>query len=201
MPAIVVASLGSTGVTAFDPLPEIVEAAAPYGAWVHVDAAMAGAALLLPERRHLFAGVEDADSISWNPHKWMGTILDTSLLYLRDPDHLIRVMSTNPSYLRSTSGGTATQYRDWGIPLGRRFRALKLWYQLRIDGPDAIRDRLRRDLDNAEWFAGRDRRSEPAGRWSRRSGCRPSASGTPRPRSAATTPSRSASTTSPGCGR
>ncbi len=153
VPAIVVASLGSTGVTAFDPLSDIVEVASPYGAWIHVDAAMAGAAMLLPERRHLFAGIEGADSISWNPHKWMGTILDTSLLYLRDPDHLIRVMSTNPSYLRSTSGGTATQYRDWGIPLGRRFRALKLWYQLRIDGPDAIRDRLRRDLDNAEWFS------------------------------------------------
>ena len=153
VPAIVVASLGSTGVTAFDPLPQIVAAAAPYAVWVHVDAAMAGAAMMLPERRHLFAGVEGADSLAWNPHKWMGTILDTSLLYLRDPEHLIRVMSTNPSYLRSTAGGTATQYRDWGIPLGRRFRALKLWYQLRIDGPDAIRERLRRDLDNAEWFA------------------------------------------------
>jgi aromatic-L-amino-acid decarboxylase len=153
VPAMVVASLGSTGVTAFDPLPEIVETAAPYSAWIHVDAAMAGSAMLLPEQRHLFAGIEDADSISWNPHKWMGTILDTSLLYLRDPSHLIGVMSTNPSYLRSTSGGTATQYRDWGIPLGRRFRALKLWYQLRIDGPDAISARLRRDIDNAQWFA------------------------------------------------
>lgn len=153
VPAIVVASLGSTGVTAFDPLPEIVEIAARYGAWVHVDAAMAGAALLLPERRHLFAGIDQADSLSWNPHKWMGTILDTSLLYLRDSDHLIRVMSTNPSYLRSTADGAATQFRDWGIPLGRRFRALKLWYQLRIDGPEAIRARLRRDLDNAAWFA------------------------------------------------
>ncbi len=153
VPTIVVASLGSTGVTAFDPLPQIVTAAAAYGTWVHVDAAMAGSAMLLPERRELFAGVEDADSLSWNPHKWMGTILDTSLLYLRDPEHLVRVMSTNPSYLQSTSGGDATQYRDWGIPLGRRFRALKLWYQLRIDGPDAIRDRLRRDLDNAAWLA------------------------------------------------
>lgn len=153
VPAIVVASLGSTGVTAFDPLPEIVTAASPYGVWVHVDAAMAGAAMMLPERRELFAGVEDADSIAWNPHKWMGTILDTSLLYLRDPEHLIRVMSTNPSYLRSTAGGTATQYRDWGIPLGRRFRALKLWYQLRVDGADAICGRLRRDLASAEWFA------------------------------------------------
>ena len=153
VPAIVVASLGSTGVTAFDPLPEILDIAAESGMWVHVDAAMAGSAMLLPEQRHLFAGVERADSLSWNPHKWMGTILDTSLFHLRDPDHLIRVMSTNPSYLRSTAGGEATQYRDWGIPLGRRFRALKLWYHLRIDGPDAIRDRLRRDLENAQWFA------------------------------------------------
>jgi len=153
VPALVVASLGSTGVTAFDPLPEIVELVRPYGAWIHADAAMAGSALLLPEYRYLFAGIEDADSISWNPHKWMGTILDTSLLYLRDPEHLIRVMSTNPSYLQSTAGGEATQYRDWGIPLGRRFRALKLWYQLRIDGPDAIAERLRRDLANARWFA------------------------------------------------
>lgn len=151
--AAVVALSGSTGVTSFDPLAEVAEVAAAHDAWVHVDAAMAGAALLLPEQRSLFAGIDGADSVSWNPHKWMGTILDTSLLYLRDPDHLIRVMSTNPSYLRSTSGGDATQYRDWGIPLGRRFRALKLWYQLRIDGPDEIRDRLRRDLDNAQWFA------------------------------------------------
>ncbi|MEM8707304.1 MAG: pyridoxal-dependent decarboxylase, partial [Actinomycetota bacterium] len=153
VPAIVVASLGSTGVTAFDPLPEMIDIARPHGAWIHVDAAMAGSALLLPEYRHLFAGVEHADSLSWNPHKWMGTILDTSVLYLRDPEHLIRVMSTNPSYLQSTAGGEATQYRDWGIPLGRRFRALKLWYQLRLDGPDEIRHRLRRDLDNAQWFA------------------------------------------------
>ena len=153
VPAAVVVSLGSTGVTAFDPLPAVIEVVRPHQAWVHVDAAMAGSAMLLPECRHLFAGVESADSLSWNPHKWMGTILDTSLLYLKDPEHLIRVMSTNPSYLRSTSGGEATQYRDWGIPLGRRFRALKLWYQLRIDGPDEIRQRLRRDLDNAAWFA------------------------------------------------
>lgn len=153
VPAVIVASLGSTGVTAFDPIARIVELAAWHGIWVHADAAMAGSALLLPEMRHLFEGIEGADSISWNPHKWMGTILDTSLLYLREPDHLIRVMSTNPSYLRSTAGGDATQYRDWGIPLGRRFRALKLWYHLRVDGVEAIRQRLRRDIENAHWFA------------------------------------------------
>ena len=153
IPAIVVAAVGSTGVTAFDPVPDIVEVAKQHNVWVHVDAAMAGSAMLLPEMAHLFDGVEGADSLSWNPHKWMGTILDLSVFYLRDPEHLIRVMSTNPSYLRSTVGGEATQYRDWGIPLGRRFRALKLWYHLRIDGPEAIRERLRRDLDNAQWLA------------------------------------------------
>ena len=151
-PSCVVASIGSTGVTAFDPLEDIVQLAAPLGIWVHVDAAMAGAAMLLPECRHLWQGVEGADSISWNPHKWFGTILDCSLFYVRDPEHLIRVMSTNPSYLRSTVDGEVTQYRDWGIPLGRRFRALKLWFHLHLDGPESIRTRLRRDLENARWL-------------------------------------------------
>ena len=137
------------------PLPEMIEIARPHGAWIHVDAAMAGSALLLPEYRHLFAGVEDADSLSWNPHKWMGTILDTSVLYLRDPEHLIRVMSTNPSYLRSAVDGEVTQYRDWGVPLGRRFRSLKLWFHLRLDGVASIQDRVRRDVANAAWLAER----------------------------------------------
>jgi aromatic-L-amino-acid decarboxylase len=152
-PCAIVASIGSTGVTAFDPLAEIVEIAAEHAVWVHVDAAMAGSAMLLPECRHLWDGVERANSIAWNPHKWMGTILDCSLFYVRDAEHLIRVMSTNPSYLRSTVDDEVRQYRDWGIPLGRRFRALKLWYHLSLDGIDAIRARLRRDLDNAQWFA------------------------------------------------
>jgi aromatic-L-amino-acid/L-tryptophan decarboxylase len=152
-PAAVVASVGTTGTTAVDPIREIVVVAAEHGAWVHVDAAMAGSALLLPEMRHLVDGIEGADSLGWNPHKWMGTILDCSLLYVRDPDHLVRVMSTNPSYLRSGVDGDVVQYKDWGIPLGRRFRALKLWFHLRLDGVEAIRARLRRDLENARWFA------------------------------------------------
>ncbi len=153
VPAAVVVSLGTTGTTAFDPTPEIVVVAREFGAWVHVDAAMAGSAMLLPECRHLFAGVDDADSIGWNPHKWLGTVLDTSLLYVRDVDHLVRVMATNPSYLQSSADGAVVQYKDWGIPLGRRFRALKLWFHLRLDGAEAIRARLRRDLANAQWLA------------------------------------------------
>ena len=152
-PAAVVASLGTTGTTAFDDVPAIVAVARQHGAWVHVDAAMAGSAMLLPEHRALFAGVEDADSYGWNPHKWMGTILDCSLLYVRDVELLIRVFSTNPSYLRSTADGEVTQYKDWGIPLGRRFRAMKLWFHLRLAGAEAIRARLRRDLANAQWLA------------------------------------------------
>jgi aromatic-L-amino-acid decarboxylase len=159
-PAAVVASIGSTGITAFDPLADIAEITARHNIWLHVDAAMAGSAMLLPEYRHLWHGVEAADSISWNPHKWMGTILDCSLLYLRDVQHLVRVMSTNPSYLRSTVDDEVKQFRDWGIPLGRRFRALKLWYHLSIDGIDSICARLRRDLDNAQWFAGQVAQSE-----------------------------------------
>ncbi|MFN8076184.1 MAG: pyridoxal-dependent decarboxylase [Kineosporiaceae bacterium] len=160
-PAAVVASVGSTGVTAIDPVAAITQAAAGHGAWVHVDAAMAGSGLLLPELRHLLDGDADgvlraldaADSLSWNPHKWMGTALDCSLLYLRDPSAVAVVMSTDPSYLRSGADGQVTQFRDWGIPLGRRFRALKLWFHLHLDGLDAIRARLRRDLANAAWLA------------------------------------------------
>ncbi|PRY41257.1 pyridoxal phosphate-dependent decarboxylase family protein [Umezawaea tangerina] len=152
-PTAVMAGLGTTGTTAMDPLAEITRIAAEHRMWVHVDAAMAGSALLLPEMRWMIDGVEGVDSLSWNPHKWMGTVIDCALLYVADPDHLVRVMSSNPSYLRSTVDGEVTQYKDWGIPLGRRFRALKLWFQLRLDGVEAIQDRLRRDLDNARWLA------------------------------------------------
>ncbi len=152
-PAAIIATAGSTATTAFDPIAEIAGIAARHHIWVHVDAAMAGSAMLLSACRHLWEGVEGADSISWNPHKWMGTILDCALFYVKDPAHLIRVMSTNPSYLRSSVDGEVTQYRDWGIPLGRRFRALKLLFQLRLDGVEAIKQRIRRDLDNAQWLA------------------------------------------------
>ncbi|MGB0865121.1 MAG: pyridoxal phosphate-dependent decarboxylase family protein [Granulosicoccaceae bacterium] len=152
-PACVVGCVGSTAVTAFDPLEAIAGICEEHGVWLHVDAAMAGSAMLLPECRHLWQGVERADSMAWNPHKWLGTILDCSLFYVRDTDHLQQVLSTNPSYLRGSSDGQVTQYRDWGVPLGRRFRALKLWFHLALDGPDALRARLRRDLDNARWLA------------------------------------------------
>lgn len=152
IPTAIVATVGSTGTTAVDPVAAIVTVAGRHAAFVHVDAAMAGSAMLVPEMRHLWDGIEGADSITWNPHKWMGTILDTSLFYMRDTELLQRVMSTNPSYLQSASDGAVTQYRDWGIPLGRRFRALKILFQLRLDGIESIRARLRRDMENARWL-------------------------------------------------
>ena len=152
-PAAIVASVGTTGVTAIDPVAAIAGLAKAHGLWLHVDAAMAGSAMILPECRGMWAGIEGADSLVFNPHKWLGAAFDCSLYYVRDPQHLVRVMGTNPSFLRTAVDGEVTTYRDWGIPLGRRFRALKLWCLLRAEGVEALQARLRRDLDNARWLA------------------------------------------------
>jgi aromatic-L-amino-acid/L-tryptophan decarboxylase len=153
-PCAAVATTGTTTSTAIDPVAEVARVARHHGLWLHVDAAMAGSAMILPECRRLWAGIDGADSIVLNPHKWLGAAFDCSLYYIRDPEHLIRVMSTNPSYLQSSADGRATNYRDWGIPLGRRFRALKLWTLIRSEGVAGLQARLRRDLDNARWLAG-----------------------------------------------
>jgi aromatic-L-amino-acid decarboxylase len=114
---------------------------------------MAGSAMILPECRWMWNGIEQADSLVLNPHKWLGTAFDCSLYYVRDPQHLVRVMSTNPSYLQSAVDSKVKNLRDWGIPLGRRFRALKLWCLIREQGVEGLQSRLRRDLANAQWFA------------------------------------------------
>lgn len=160
-PCAVVATAGTTAATAFDPIGAIAALAARHGLWLHVDAAMAGSAMILPECRPLWQGVELADSLVVNPHKWLGAAFDCSLYYVRDPEHLIRVMSTNPSYLRSAADGEAVNYRDWGLALGRRFRALKLWFLLREQGMARLEARLRRDLANAQWLAAEARQSPP----------------------------------------
>ncbi len=126
-PCAVVATTGTTTTTALDPVEAIGAAARRHGLWLHVDSAMAGSAMILPECRWMWQGVEGADSVVLNPHKWLGAAFDCSLYYVRDPEHLIRVMSTNPSYLQTSVDGEVKNLRDWGIPLGRRFRALKLW--------------------------------------------------------------------------
>ena len=159
-PCAVVATTGTTTSTAFDPLESIARITKKYGVWLHVDAAMAGSAMILPECRPLWQGIEGADSLVLNPHKWLGIAFDCSLYYVRDPEHLIRVMSTNPSYLQSSADTKVKNLRDWGIPLGRRFRALKIWFAVREQGVGALQKRLRRDIENARWLAEKVRAAE-----------------------------------------
>ena len=153
-PCAVVATTGTTTSTALDPLAAIGQVAKARGLWMHVDAAMAGSAMILPECRWMWQGVEQADSLIVNAHKWLGAVFDCTLYFVRDPEHLVRVMSTNPSYLQSAADGRVKNYRDWGLPLGRRFRALKLWFLIREQGVEALQERLRRDIANAQWLAG-----------------------------------------------
>jgi aromatic-L-amino-acid decarboxylase len=152
-PCAVVATTGTTTSTALDPLAAIAAITQRHGLWMHVDGALAGSAMILPECRWMWHGVEGADSIVVNPHKWLGAAFDCSLFYVRDPQHLVRVMGTNPSYLQSAADGTVKNYRDWGLPLGRRFRALKLWTLIRAEGVRGLQARLRRDIANAQWLA------------------------------------------------
>jgi aromatic-L-amino-acid decarboxylase len=152
-PCAIVATAGSTTSTSLDPIDEVAGIAAEHRVWLHVDAAMAGSAMILPECRWMWNGVERADSLVVNPHKWLGAAFDCTLYYVRDTEHLIRVMSTNPSYLRSAADGRVKNLRDWGIPLGRRFRALKLWFLIREQGVSRLQARLRRDLANAQHLA------------------------------------------------
>jgi aromatic-L-amino-acid decarboxylase len=152
-PCAVIATTGTTACTAMDPVAAIAKVVKEFGVWVHVDAAMAGSAMILPECRGLWDGIELADSIVLNPHKWLGAVFDCSLYYARDTEHLVRVMSTSPSYLRTAADGTVRNYRDWGIALGRRFRALKLWSLIRSEGVSGLQARLRRDIENARWLA------------------------------------------------
>jgi aromatic-L-amino-acid decarboxylase len=153
IPTAMVATTGTTGTTALDPVAAIANVARGHGIWLHVDAAMAGSAMILPECRWMWDGVEGADSLVVNAHKWLGAAFDCSLYYVRDAEHLVRVMSTSPSYLQSAADGRVKNLRDWGLPLGRRFRALKLWLLIREQGVAGLQARIRRDLENAQWFA------------------------------------------------
>jgi len=152
VPCAVVAAVGTTATTALDPLKEVAALAERHGLWLHVDAALAGSAMICPEYRWMWEGIERADSLVLNPHKWMGAGFDLSAYYMRDPQHLVRVMSTNPSYLRTAQDGLVRNLRDWGIPLGRRFRALKLWFVIRDSGVEGLQARVRRDMENAQWL-------------------------------------------------
>jgi aromatic-L-amino-acid decarboxylase len=152
-PCAIAACVGGTATASIDPIREIADIARRYGLWLHVDAAMAGSAMILPECRWMWDGIEGADSVVINAHKWLGAPFDCSLYYVRDEQHLVRVMSTNPSFLQSSVDNQVRNLRDTGIPLGRRFRALKLWFLIREQGVSGLRARLRRDLANARRLA------------------------------------------------
>jgi aromatic-L-amino-acid decarboxylase len=152
-PICAVAAIGTTGTVAVDPLPEIAAICTKYNVWLHVDAAYAGTALLLPEYRYIVKGIEHADSLVFNPHQWMYVNFDCSLYYVKDTESLIRTFDILPEYLKTATHGLVNDYRDWGIPLGRRFRALKLWFVLRGFGIEGIQQRLREQIDLNEYFA------------------------------------------------
>ena len=152
-PCAIVACVGGTATASIDPVAATAQIARRFGLWLHVDAAMAGSAMILPEARWMWEGIEGADSLVVNAHKWLGAPFDCSLYYVRDEAHLTRVMSTNPSYLQTSVDGKVRNLRDTGVPLGRRFRALKLWWTIREQGVEGLQARLRRDLANAAALA------------------------------------------------
>ncbi len=152
-PAAVVATLGTTSTGSMDPVDELADIAEEYGAWLHVDAAYAGPAAVVPELRPLFSGWERADSIVINPHKWLFTPIDCSILYCRRPDQLRKAFSITPEYLRTGEAEGGTNLMDYGLALGRRLRALKLWFVLRYFGGDGIVERIRAHCRLASIFA------------------------------------------------
>jgi aromatic-L-amino-acid/L-tryptophan decarboxylase len=155
-PCFVCATVGTTSSGAADPLARIGAICQEQGVWLHVDGAMAGTAALCPEFRYLHAGLELADSYCFNPHKWMFTNFDCDCFYVADRKALIDALSVLPEYLRNaaTESGAVIDYRDWQIPLGRRFRALKLWFVIRHYGAEGLRWHVRRHVELAQEFAG-----------------------------------------------
>ena len=151
-PACVVASLGGTGVGAMDPLRPIGEICRRHGIWLHVDAAWAGSALILPEERGVLDGIELADSFVFNPHKWLFTNFDCSAFFVQDPAALEQTLALVPEYLKSPEGRLVTDYQNWSVPLGRRFRALKLWFVIRTYGVEGLQGMIRSHIDLARWI-------------------------------------------------
>ncbi|WP_419918636.1 pyridoxal-dependent decarboxylase [Candidatus Poriferisocius sp.] len=162
-PFMVIATVGTTSTTAIDPVGELGWVAANFDAWLHVDAAFAGTASLCPEMRFLNAGLESADSYVFNPHKWMLTNLDCSAFFVADRASLNNALSITPEYLHNpaSEAGTVVDYRDWQVPLGRRFRALKLWFVIRHYGVEGLRAHIRRHLawaaELTDWVKADDR--------------------------------------------
>lgn len=154
-PTCVIATVGTTSAGGVDPVSDVAAVCEAHGAWLHVDAAYAGSAAILDEKRWILDGVDRADSFNFNPHKWLMTNFDCSAYYVRDPEHLVHTFSTTPEYLRTAWDDQVVNFRDWGIPLGRRFRALKLWFVIRAYGVAGLQEMLSRHIEMARWFARR----------------------------------------------
>ncbi len=156
IPCFVSATVGTTSSNAMDPLPEIGKICREEDIWFHVDGAMSGTAAICPEYRYIHEGIEFADSYCFNPHKWMFTNFDCDCFFVADRAALIQTLSVLPEYLRNkaTESGAVIDYRDWHIPLGRRFRSLKLWFVIRYYGIEGLQHHIRRHIDLAQHFAG-----------------------------------------------
>ncbi|MGX1495523.1 aromatic-L-amino-acid decarboxylase [Labrenzia sp. MBR-25] len=146
-PAGIIACTGGTGVGASDDVASVFAVAKDFGLYVHLDAAWAGAAMIVPEYRDLWAGVEGVDSMVFNPHKWLGAQFDCSAHFVRNPEDLVRTLAIRPEYLKTHGHDGIINYSEWSVPLGRRFRALKLWFLLRSYGLEDLRQRLRNHVD------------------------------------------------------
>ena len=156
VPFWVCATRGTTSSLAFDPVPEIGEVCRDQGLWLHVDGAMAGIAALAPEHRWVNDGMQFADSYCTNAHKWMGVNFDCTLYWTSDRTSLLGALSILPEYLRTVAAGSGAviDYRDWQVPLGRRFRALKLWFAIRLDGVEHFQEMIRRHVELTQELAG-----------------------------------------------
>ena len=152
IPFCVVATIGTTSTTSIDPLREIGEICKEEKLWLHVDSAHAGAAAMLPELRHIFDGMEYADSVVMNPHKWMFVPVDCSILYVRDREILKRAFSLSPEYLKTKIDSEVTNYHDYGLQLGRRFRSLKLWFVIKYFGLEGMQGIIRWNIATAQIF-------------------------------------------------
>ena len=147
-PAGVIACVGGTSIGATDDIAEIAAIARKYDLYLHVDAAWAGSAMICPEFRHFWRGVEAVDSLVFNPHKWLGAQFDCSVHFIRDPDSLVRTLAIKPEYLKTHGKDGIVNYSEWTVPLGRRFRALKLWFLLRAHGLEGLREMI---LNHVRW--------------------------------------------------
>ncbi|MBQ4827559.1 aspartate aminotransferase family protein [Leisingera sp. HS039] len=146
-PAGVILCVGGTGVGATDPVDKVLDVAQKYSLYTHVDAAWAGSAMICPEYRHYWPGVERADSIVFNPHKWLGVQFDCSAHFLKNPDDLVQTLAISPEYLKTHGHDGIINYSEWSVPLGRRFRALKIWFLIRTYGLEGLRLRLRNHIN------------------------------------------------------